>query len=259
MVYTPDTTAELLDLKINGQTVPGFASDVYSYLMDLEETDKLKVEAVSNQRVRIRIDGEYVMEDAGAAELEVSGISGGSHDICVVAVAEDGIVKHAYRVDAVIPYEQNVELFAFDVDGKSLLGQFDESGAVTTFVNGNSAELRIVTKDSGASIQVGQEEAVGSYRGTVELVNGAANVNVTITARDGVTTERYTVNLKKVMDPNDPSRDIPVEVLTATAGDWQTGYEATEGPAELVLDGDPHTAELQRHEQLLVCSHGCIV
>ena len=40
-----------------------------------------------------------------------------------------------------------------------------------------------------------------------------------------------------------PARDynegiVPVEVLTATAGDWQTGYEATEGPANLVLDDD---------------------
>ncbi len=31
---------------------------------------------------------------------------------------------------------------------------------------------------------------------------------------------------------------IPIEALTATAGDWQKGYEATEGPAELVLDDD---------------------
>ena len=42
-------------------------------------------------------------------------------------------------------------------------------------------------------------------------------------------------------DADDDSRDIPVSVLTATAGDWQTGYEATEGPAELVLDGDVST------------------
>ena len=42
-------------------------------------------------------------------------------------------------------------------------------------------------------------------------------------------------------DPDDDSRDIPVALLTATAGDWQTGYEATEGPAALVLDGDPDT------------------
>ena len=42
-------------------------------------------------------------------------------------------------------------------------------------------------------------------------------------------------------DADDASRDIPVSVLTATAGDWQTGYEATEGPAELVLDGNEGT------------------
>ena len=39
----------------------------------------------------------------------------------------------------------------------------------------------------------------------------------------------------------DTSRDIPVEVLTATAGDWQTGYETTEGPANLVLDNNVST------------------
>ncbi len=42
-------------------------------------------------------------------------------------------------------------------------------------------------------------------------------------------------------DPDDDSRDIHVSLLTATAGDWQTGYEATEGPAALVLDGDQGT------------------
>ncbi|MBQ8355240.1 MAG: S-layer homology domain-containing protein [Oscillospiraceae bacterium] len=238
VVYTPDTTAELLDLKINGKSIDGFSPDTNSYLLTLEETDTLKVEAVSDQQVRIRIDGEYVMD---GKELEVTGITGGSHEICVVVVAEDGIVKNVYRVDAVIPYEQNVELFTFELDGKDLLDRFDANGNATAFVGGNNAELNIVTKDSGATIQVGDDVAVGSYSGTVALVNGAAVVEITITARDGVTTASYTLNLKKVMDPNDSSRDIPVEVLTATAGDWQTGYEATEGPANLVLDGNPGT------------------
>ena len=34
---------------------------------------------------------------------------------------------------------------------------------------------------------------------------------------------------------------IPIEVLTPTAGNWQTGYEATEGPANLVLDDNLST------------------
>ena len=238
VVYTPDTTAELQDLKINGKSIDGFSPDTNSYLLTLEETDTLKVEAVSDQQVRIRIDGEYVMD---GKELEVTGITGGSHEICVVVVADDSIVKNVYKVDAVIPYEQNVELFTFQVDGKDLLDRFDANGNATAFVGGNNAELNIVTKDAGATIQVGDDVAVGSYTGTVALVNGAAVVEITITARDGITTASYTLNLKKVMDPNDSSRDIPVELLTATAGDWQTGYEATEGPANLVLDGNPGT------------------
>ena len=43
------------------------------------------------------------------------------------------------------------------------------------------------------------------------------------------------------MEPDDDSRDIPLDALTVTAGDWQTGYETTEGPANLAVDGDPNT------------------
>ena len=45
----------------------------------------------------------------------------------------------------------------------------------------------------------------------------------------------------EIPDPADASRDIPVEVLTATAGDEEPNGGANEGPAELVLDGKPGT------------------
>ena len=245
VVYTPDTASALQDLKINGIPVEGFSPDTNSYLVTLEETDALKVEGVSDQRLRIRIDDSYVLEDTGTASLEVSGITGGSHDIAVVTVADDGIVKNIYRVDAVIPYAENVELFAFDVDGRSLLTQLDGSDSATVFVSGDTALLNIVTKDSGATIRTvvnGQvRESVGTCSDSVALTGGTATVQVTIVARDGVTAKNYTLTLKKVLDPSDSSRDIPVEVLTATAGDWQTGYETSEGPAELVLDGNVNT------------------
>ena len=64
-----------------------------------------------------------------------------------------------------------------------------------------------------------------SYSLDGEVFEGALSVTVAVNSYDA----------------DDDSRDIPVSVLTATAGDWQTGYEATEGPAELVLDGDPAT------------------
>ncbi len=47
----------------------------------------------------------------------------------------------------------------------------------------------------------------------------------------------YTV----VNEAADDSRDIPVEVLTPTTGDYEKNGGASEGPAELVLDGDGTT------------------
>ena len=43
------------------------------------------------------------------------------------------------------------------------------------------------------------------------------------------------------VDPADDSRDIPLSVLEVSAGDWQTGYESSEGPANLAVDNDPNT------------------
>ncbi|MBQ4551177.1 MAG: discoidin domain-containing protein [Oscillospiraceae bacterium] len=49
------------------------------------------------------------------------------------------------------------------------------------------------------------------------------------------------VKVVELADPADDSRDIPVEVLTATAGNEEPNGGASEGPANLVLDGNPST------------------
>ncbi|MBP3660108.1 MAG: glycoside hydrolase N-terminal domain-containing protein, partial [Oscillospiraceae bacterium] len=52
----------------------------------------------------------------------------------------------------------------------------------------------------------------------------------------------YTVTVAEpYTDPADDSRDIPLDVLTVSAGDWQTGYENSEGPAALAVDNNPNT------------------
>ena len=45
----------------------------------------------------------------------------------------------------------------------------------------------------------------------------------------------------ETVDASDASRDIPVSVLTATTGDYETDGGATEGPANLALDNDANT------------------
>jgi len=245
VVYTPDTVSELEGVKINGAAVEGFASDVYEYLVELPETGSVTVEAVTDQRVRIRIGDAYILEDSGAYTLSASDLKGGSNDIYIVTIAEDGIVRRAYHLELIVPYQENVELFRFTVNGSDVLSEVDENGAATVYVSNASAEVEIVAKDAGAAIRAvsGSDEALGtgSLSHTVRMEGRTAVLEVTITARDGVTAKTYRITLVKVLDPNDDSRDIPVPVLTATAGDWQRGYEDTEGPAELVLDGNVNT------------------
>ncbi|MBQ7098472.1 MAG: glycoside hydrolase N-terminal domain-containing protein, partial [Oscillospiraceae bacterium] len=66
---------------------------------------------------------------------------------------------------------------------------------------------------------------VGAGETSVQI----GNVLYTVTV-----TEPYT-------DPADDSRDIPLDVLEVSAGDWQTGYESSEGPAALAVDNNPNT------------------
>ncbi|MBQ7230044.1 MAG: S-layer homology domain-containing protein [Oscillospiraceae bacterium] len=245
VVYTPDTVSELKGLKINGVPVEDFAPDAYKYLVELPESDSVTVEADTDQSVRIRIGDDYILEDAGENTLTADNLKGGSNDVYIVTIADDGIVRQAYHVELLVPYEENVELFTFTVNGTDVLSEVDGNGTATIYVSNTAPEVQIVTKDAGASIRAVSggdvTQGTGSVAHTVRMEGRTAGLEVTITARDGVTTAVYSITLIKVLDPNDSSRDIPIPVLTATAGDWQRGYEATEGPAELVLDNNPST------------------
>ena len=60
---------------------------------------------------------------------------------------------------------------------------------------------------------------------------------------DGVTFEgelSVTVAVNRY-DPDDASRDIPLNVLNVSAGDYETDGGATEGPANLAVDNNPDT------------------
>ena len=63
---------------------------------------------------------------------------------------------------------------------------------------------------------------------------GVTSVQIGDTVYEITVTEPY-------VDPADDSRDIPLSVLEVSAGDWQTGYESSEGPAYLAVDEDPNT------------------
>ena len=86
-----------------------------------------------------------------------------------------------------------------------------------------------------------ETRAVAALGHTEQAVSGTAPTFDNTGLTDGVicATCGETLIAQEIIPALDYNEGIiPVSALTATAGDWQTGYEATEGPASLVLDGD---------------------
>ena len=163
------------------------------------------------------------------------------------------LISDPYTVETPVFDEPTatVQVYAVNESGETLTGvRFDLVDA-----DGETAAQLSTTSDSGAKADV----ALGTYtiRNTESPEGYGLAEDASAIARIEGWTNTYTVVIPAegedpdptdpdptdppVVDPSDDSRDIPIEVLTATAGDWQTGYEATEGPAELVLDNDPAT------------------
>ena len=143
----------------------------------------------------------------------------GTHDIRILSDGTLGFTRelHEYSFGYCLPVGQTVHI---EITA--------EQQPTTLYVNGELAGSA-----TGKFIHNGVEKKAGITNSTfaipVERIGSRTNaINAVI---DNVT-------VKRMADPTDASRDLPLEILTATAGDWQTGYEATEGPAHLVLDNN---------------------
>ncbi|MBQ2920512.1 MAG: discoidin domain-containing protein, partial [Oscillospiraceae bacterium] len=168
-----------------------------------------------------------------------------SFDITLTEAAEPGDIlfettpeyyTHDIRImdDGTLGFTRELHDYSFGYTlpvGTTHIEIVAEQQTTSLYVNGE-----LVGTATGKFVHNGVEKKTGITHSTfalpLERIGSETNsINAVID----------NVKVVKTADPADASRDIPVEVLTATAGDWQTGYEATEGPANLVLDGDPST------------------
>ena len=172
-----------------------------------------------------------------------------------VTVAEETVPVDGDRISYTIPRH------SFAVLKIDPAGEIDTATAVTGFTadpavlptRGGQATIVITGRNlpDGILVKCGDQNVAtsgNSIRQTAVLTFPANE-----TEADQIHTLQYSLDGETYLgeltvtvavnryDPDDDSRDIPVALLTATAGDWQTGYEATEGPAHLVLDGNPGT------------------
>ena len=179
---------------------------------------------------------------------KIGNLSSLSFDITLTEEAEPGMIL----------FETDAEYYTHDIrimeDGTlGFTRELHDYSFGYTLPVGETVSIKIVAEQQLTSLYVNGKlagTATGKFvHNGMEKKTGIVNSTFAIPLeRIGSETnaikaiiENLSVDKVIVKDYSDASRDIPVEVMTATAGDWQTGYEATEGPAELALDGDPST------------------
>ena len=141
----------------------------------------------------------------------------------------------------------SLRVYAKNEVGESLTGvRFELRDA-----EGNVVAQFSTTSDSGASATV----ALGSY--TLYCTDAPEGYAIPAAQAVNMTTEGAAYELEVVLseageepdptdppvvvDPADDSRDIPLSLLTVSTGNFEPNGGASEGPAELAVDGDTGT------------------
>ena len=199
------TSAALSSILVDGTAIEGFAADTYTY--DIA-------------------DGEVTVEAAENAGITILPENKGH--IRILTVSEDG---------------SDAKLYDLAIEGKACKHLNTETiPAVepTCTKEGLSEGLKCV--DCGEILT--KQKTVPALGHTEEIIPGTPATFDEGGLSDGKICSVCGVTLVK-QEPT-PVRDynegiIPIDVLKPTAGNWQTGYEATEGPANLVLDDNFNT------------------
>ena len=194
------TSAQLSAIKVNGTAIEGFDPAVYTY--DIA-------------------DGEVTVEAAENVGITILPALNGY--IRILTVSEDGASANTYvlAVSGVACKHENT------VAIPAVPATCTETG------------LTEGTKCSDCGEILVAQEVVAALGHTEEIIPGTPATFDAAGTTDGVKCSVCGMILvgqevAPMLDYNEGI--IPVEALTATAGDWQKGYEATEGPANLVLD-----------------------
>ena len=199
------TGAQLSAIKVDGTTIEGFDPDVYSYEIDA---------------------GEVTVEAAENVGITVLPMYKGY--IRILTVSEDGASANVYTlaVSGEVCNHENTEILP--------------AVEATCTRDGKSEGKRCT--DCG-DILIPQEIIPALGHTEVTIPGTPATLNAPGLS-DGVECSVCGTILVQqepipVLDYNDGI--IPLSDLIATAGDWQTGYEATEGPANLAVDDNFNT------------------
>ena len=192
---------------------PAFDAETVSYTASVEHSvsSVTVTPTVNESHATVTVDGTAV--NSGEASSAVSLTAGEANDIEVVVTAEDTSVTKTYTVSVTRAGSPDATLSGLTISDGTLTPAFDSTRTAYTAAVANSVASVTVTptvNESNATIAVnGSAVDSGTASQAISLTAGqATDVNVVVTAQDGVTTKTYTIAV---------TRAPPTFSITATA------------------------------------------
>ena len=192
---------------------PAFDSDTVSYTASVAHgvSSVTVTPTVHESHATVAVDGTTV--NSGTASSAVSLTAGEANDILVVVTAEDTSVTKTYTVSVTRAGSSDATLSGLTTSDGTLTPAFDSSKTAYTATVAYSVASVTVTptvNESNATVAVnGSGVTSGSPSQAISLTAGqSTNLNVVVTAQDGVTTKAYTIAV---------TRSPPTFSIAATA------------------------------------------
>ena len=182
---------------------PTFDSDTVSYTASVEHgvSSVTVTPTVNESNATVAVNGTTV--NSGTASSAVSLTAGEANDILVVVTAEDTSVTKTYTVSVTRAGSSDATLSGLTISDGTLTPAFDPSRTAYTATVAYSVASVTVTptvNESNATVAVnGSGVTSGSPSQAISLTAGqSTNVNVVVTAQDGVTTTTYTIAVSRL-------------------------------------------------------------
>ena len=175
---------KLSDLKVDGETIPGFDPDVPSYtLPDVgNDVESITIDATpENDEATVEVVGA---DSNGVVPLEV-----GENVITVKVTAQDGSVG-TYTITVNREADDNNDLKSLEVEGYDITPTFDPD--TTEYTLEVPEDVDSITVNAEPDADTATVEGTGSH----DLQPGENTITVTVTAEDG-TEKTYTIKVTK--------------------------------------------------------------
>jgi hypothetical protein len=222
--------ADLANLTMSmGSLSPSFSSTLTAYTSQVPNglPSVSVTPTVSQPGATVKVNGITVTSGAPSATII---LSIGVNPITTVVTAPDGLTTKSYTIYVARAPSSNADLADLTLSAGALLPGFVPGTAnyTATVANAISSVTVTPTTQSGfAIVTVNGNPAVSGTASEVSGLNVGANpIATVVTAQDGITKKRYTIDLTRT--PN---------ALQAWRENWFGTYDST-GMAENLLDPD---------------------